>query len=132
MRGVWHTGDCGSGGGSAAPVLIGLAVVLALMTAAAKAVAAIPWYAWVSAAMAAVAGIGGLAALLARAHRRDTATLAARAQERRALPAPTQAISAPHAPRAALPPVERHEHLHFHGVDAAEVAEILARRDGHP
>ncbi len=123
-----HTHD--DGGGKAVLVIIGLAVVLALVTAAAKAVAAIPWYVWASLVLVAVAGTGGLVALAVRVHRRDTATLAARAQERRALPAPTQAISAPQAPREALPPVE--QHLHFHVNSAAEVAEILARRDGIP
>ncbi len=124
-----HPGD---GGGKSVAVIIGLAVVLALVTAAARAVAAIPAYVWITLTVTAVVGTGGLVALVVRAYRRDAAVLAARAEERRALPASAERVSAPHASWQALSPVEHHEHLHFHGVDAAEVAEILARRDGRP
>ena len=54
---------------------------------------------------------------------------AAGAKECRALPALVQRVSAPQAPRKALLPVERHEHIHFHGVSAADIAAILARRE---
>jgi len=57
MRGVWHTGDCGSGGGTA--VLIALAIVIIAAAVAARAVVAIPWYAWATIDTAVLAAITG-------------------------------------------------------------------------
>lgn len=104
---------------------LGAVVVLALVTAAAKAVAAVPWYVWAALALVPVAAIGGLVALF-RVQRRDAATLAARAAARQALPVPAQAVPARPAPMA-LPPAGQHLTLNFHGdVDPANVAGILA------
>jgi len=127
MRGTWQT--TGGGGDAVAAVAVVVVVVLAALSAAARAVAAIPWYVWASGAAVLVAVVAGGVALAVRVHRREGDALAARAEQFRALPPPAQRISAPR--RQALPPVERHEHIHFHGVSAADVAAILASRN-HP
>jgi hypothetical protein len=140
MRGTWQTTDSGGGGGLGAPVLIILAAALlgpAVATAAA-AVAELVHIVLITLAVLLGLGAVGLVALAAaRVHHWRTG-----APVRMSVPAPPpwRAVEAPRAPRqgnsypdAARPAIEapRQVHLHFHGVDAADVAELLRRHSEH-
>jgi len=116
-----HPGDAGW----AVAVVVGL-VVLAVAGAAVKAVESIPWWVWAVVPFLALAVIGGVVVVIVRVWRAEAATYAARMRERQVLPKPAQRVS-PRPAAPALPPVE--QHLHFHDVSAAEVAEILASRN---
>ena len=139
MRGVWHTGDCGSGGGTA--VLIALAIVIIAAAVAARAVVAIPWYAWATIDTAVLAAITGGIWFVVRQLR------AGQQQERQAITQTGAAIraelQAPARPsraelerhlaeaqaRAALPPsqhVHFHNDTHIYGPAAAAHAPVAA------
>ena len=134
MRGTWQTTDSGGGGGLGVAALIILAAALlgpAVATAtAAVAVAVAELVHIVLITVAVLLGLGafGLVALAAaRVHRCRTGATA-----RTSVPAPPP-WRALEAPRAAQPAIEtpRQVHLHFHGVDAADVAELLRRHGEH-
>jgi protein-S-isoprenylcysteine O-methyltransferase Ste14 len=124
MQGTWKT-DSG-GAGDVLRAIVVVAVVLAGVSAAARAVAAVPLYVWIAAAAAGAAVIAASVALAVRLWRRETA----RAPDwtaRQVTPRRAQPLSARRP--AGLPPAQYHEHIHFHGVSADDVAAILAARN---
>jgi hypothetical protein len=133
VRGVWHVGDCGGGGGAAG--VIGIAAVLGGVYLTCRAIAGIPWWVWAAVTVVLVAAIAGsvtLVALLWRHQAQRGAQVhavfeAARQRQAAAITGPRAAI--PARPVAALPPVE--QHLHIHVATAAEAALILAERNRH-
>jgi hypothetical protein len=123
MRGTWQTTSGGAG------ALLGAAAVLAVGAGAAMLAEAVAALTWVIAAVMFLAGAAIIYAAV-RLNRRGPAPPPVMRAEC-IHPAPARPFSAP--PRVAtLPPAERHEHLHFHGVNAAEVAAILAARTPDP
>jgi hypothetical protein len=140
MRGTWQTTDSGGGGGLGVAVLIILAAALlgpavaAAAAAVATAVAELVHIMLITVAVLLGLGAAGLVALAAdRVHRWRTG---APARVSVPAPPPSRAVEAPTAPcqgnsfpDAARPAIEasRQVHLHFHGVDAADVAELLHR-----
>jgi hypothetical protein len=129
MRGTWQSTDSTGGGGLGVAVLIILAAALlgpAVATAAvavAAAVAELVHIVLITVAVLLGLGAAGLVTLAAaRVHRWRTG-----APTRVSVPAlPPWHVE---APRAARPAIEepRQVHLHFHGVDPADVAELLRR-----
>jgi hypothetical protein len=134
MKGTWQTTDDGGGGlGVVVLIIVGAALLGPAIGAAAVAVAAAvaELVHIVLIAVAVLLGLGaaGLAAYAGvRVHRWRTG-----APARVSVPAPPpwRATAAPRASRqvtsAPPPAIEQHIHHHWHGVDAADVAELIRR-----
>ena len=117
MRGTWQT----TGGVSnAAAGLAGVVVAAVAVGAVVQAVVRIIW--WLTGAFAVVVICGTVLAIVVR---RSYARSAAAWAEVLAAKDARRAAALPRA-AAALPPVE--QHVHFHGVSAADVAAILEAR----
>jgi hypothetical protein len=125
MQGTWKTDSGGAGDVLLAIVVV--AAVLAGVSAAARAVAAIPLYVWIAAAAAGAAVIAASAALAVRLWRRETARVPDWTARQVTPPRRAQPLAARRP--AGLPPAQHHEHIHFHGVSADDVAGILAARN---
>jgi hypothetical protein len=129
MKGTWQTTEGGGGGGLGVVVLIIVAAAL-LGPAVAAAVAGLLHLLVI--AVAVVGGVtlaDGLALVAFRVSHRGQET--ARALYR-VTSAPPQPSPLPSELRPAIE-APRQVHLHFHGADPAEVAEIIRRQqDGQP
>ena len=124
MQGTWKSDSGGAGDVLLAVVVV--VVVIAGVSAAARAVAAIPVYVWGLGAAVIVAVVAAGVAVAVHLWRRETA----RAPDwtaRQVTPRRAQPLSARRP--AGLPPAQYHEHIHFHGVSADDVAAILAARN---
>ena len=125
MQGTWKT-DSGGGGGALLAVVV-IVVVIAGVSAAVRAVAAIPVYVWGLGAAVIVAVIAAGAGVAVRLWRRETARAPDWTARQVTPPRAAQPLSARRV--AELPPAQHHEHVHFHGVSADDVAGILAARN---
>jgi hypothetical protein len=123
MKGTWQTTEGGGGGGLGMAVLVILAVALIGPAVAAAVAELLHLLVIVLVALAALAGAGGLALVAFRvSHRRqETARLLYQVT-----PAPSRPAQLPSEPRPAIE-APRQLHLHFHGVQAEDVAAIIAR-----
>jgi hypothetical protein len=129
VKGTWQTTDGGSGLGVAVAA-IAMAVVIGSVAAPVIAVAdALARAVLITAAViVGLAGLGLLALLGHRLRYRRPGGTTRASFLGTVQPRPTQALPAAPPTSAALPPPARREvHLHFHGVTADDVAEILGR-----
>lgn len=126
MNGTWQTTGSGSGRG----VLIVLAVLVLLGSGAAAELAAAVIAALIATAVVVVLAIAALTVFLVYRARHPAMVSAARIVP---VAAPWGArngeLPAPQRP-ALEAPAARELHLHFHGTDPEQVAEILRRHDG--
>jgi hypothetical protein len=125
MQGTWKSDSGGAGDVLLAVVVV--VVVIAGVSAAARAVAAIPVYVWVLGAAVIAAVIAAGASVAVHLWRRETARAPDWTARQVTPPRSAQPLSARR--RAELPPAQHHEHIHFHGVSADDVAGILAARN---
>jgi hypothetical protein len=125
MKGTWETTE-GGGSGAGMVVLVVLAAALLGPAIVAAVAELLHLLVLVAVVMVAVAGAGGLALVAFRVSHRGQKT--ARVLYR-VTPAPPRPSALPSEPRRAI---ERggHLHLHFHGVDAADVAAIIRQQRG--
>lgn len=131
MKGTWQTTD--SGGGGAGVVLVAGLMLLAA-SGAATAIAVTVVVILISVVVLTVLTVAGLAAFLVYRARRGAGEppeggFAPRPVVYR-LPGPERPAAAVPAPkRPAIEAPARELHLHFHGVDAEQVAEILRQQE---
>ena len=129
MHGTWKT--TGGGGGGLPKELVGLAVLVAAMVGVAGAVqaaltAVMEWLIIGVMVFVIAAVAGAVAYLLYRARRPQSQ---ARIVPSRIIPQPAvHELPGPERP-AITPPAARQLHLHFHGTDPEQVAEILRRHE---
>ena len=119
MKGTWQTTDHGSGAG----VLLAIGALLLLGSGGAvAAVSEALLGALIAVAVVTVLAVGGLVVFLAH-HARHPAEIPS---SRGIVPAP-QRFELPGAERPAIGAPQQ-LHLHFHGVDATDVAEIIRQQ----
>jgi hypothetical protein len=124
MKGTWETTE-GGGSGLGTAVLVILAVALLGPAVAAAAAKLLHLLVIVLVVLVAVAG-AGLVALLASRYRHTMAGAARTGPL--SFPKPVRAAQPlPRPARQAIGP-PREVHLHFHGTDPAEVAELIRRQ----
>jgi hypothetical protein len=123
VKGTWQTTDSGSGAlGELAAIALGAVAVAAVAAPLIEAVTNLLEVLAVIVGALVVLGSAGLVLLLRHQGRRRQAISATVVLPARAVP--PQVAEAPAAPRAIEP--KRELHLHFHGVDAEDVAAIVA------
>jgi hypothetical protein len=126
VKGTWETTEGGGSGGLGMGVLVFLAVVLLGPAVAAAVAELLHLLVIVAVVLAAAAGVGLTAFVAWRLrHRRQAAPW----RVERITPAPPRPSPLRSEPRPAIEaPQQVHIHHHWHGVDAAEVAELIRRQ----
>jgi hypothetical protein len=126
MKGTWQTTD--GGGGLAVAAVVGAAILAAAIAGpVAAAVAELARIVVITIAVLGGLALTGGAALVVLRLRQGRASRTTRVSFPRAVPlARAEPLSAPR--REAIGPSRPELHLHFHGVTAEDVAEIIARQ----
>jgi hypothetical protein len=128
MKGTWQTTD-GGGSGLAAALIVGAAVLaVAVAGPVAAAVAELVRVVVIIVAAAVVLALAAGAAFVAYRVRQRQVIGSGRVSQPRQVPWRTGRLVS--APRQQAIDAPREVHLHFHGVDADDVAEVLRQLPG--